>query len=186
MKKVPDVVRLYPTITYKVGLETLKDVLDRREEKKITTKDLVKMAESVLKNNYFEFTGQVKNQIPSTAISTKFALTHACIFMDRIERKFLQTQKFEPLAWFKYIEDIFFIYTHGPDKLVSFMTEFNNYHPNIKFNKENMTFLDLNVSLSGNKLITGLHNKLTNKHQYLHIHTHNQPLLNVPLFTARH
>ena len=149
MKKVPDVVRLYPTITYKVGLETLKDVLDRREEKKITTKDLVKMAESVLENNCFEFTGQVKYQIPGTAISTKFAPTHACIFMDGIESKFLQTQKFEPLVWFKYIDDIFFIYTHGPDKLVSFMTEFNNYHPNIKFNKENMTFLDLNVSYLG-------------------------------------
>ena len=51
LKKVPDVVRLYPTIPYKVGLKTLKEVLDRKKEKKITTKDLVKMAESVLKNN---------------------------------------------------------------------------------------------------------------------------------------
>ena len=44
----------------------------------------------------------------------------------------------------------------GPDKLASFLKEFNNYHPNLKFthesNKENTTFLDLNVSLSGNKL----------------------------------
>ena len=51
------------------------------------------------------------------------------------------------------------------------MTEFNNNHPNIKFNyesnKENITFLDLNVSLSGNKLTTDLHTKSTNKHQYL-------------------
>ena len=49
------------------------------------------------------------------------------------------------------------------------MTKFNNYHPNIKFtyesNKENITFLDLDISLSGNKLTTDLH---TDKHQYLH------------------
>ena len=52
------------------------------------------------------------------------------------------------------------------------MTEFNTYHTNIKFtyeaNKENITFLDLNVGLSGKKLTTGLHAKSTDKHQYLH------------------
>ena len=51
------------------------------------------------------------------------------------------------------------------------MTEFNNCYPNIKFtyesNKENITFLDLNVSLSGNKLTTDLHTKSTDKDQYL-------------------
>ena len=92
--------------------------------------------------------------------------------MDEIEIKFLKTQEFQPLVWFRYIDDVFFIWTHGPDKLVSFMTEFNNYHPNVKLtyesNKENITFLDLDVSLSGNKLTTDLHTKSTDKHQYLH------------------
>ena len=90
--------------------------------------------------------------------------------MDEIETKFLQTQEFKPLVWVRYIDDVFFIWTHGPNKLVSFTTEFNNYHPNIKFNnesnKENITFLDLDVSLSGNKLTTHFHTKSTDKHQY--------------------
>ena len=51
--------------------------------------------------------------------------------MDEIETKFLQTQEFQPLVWFTYIDNVFFIWTHGPDKLISFMTDFNNYHPNI-------------------------------------------------------
>ena len=91
------------------------------------------MAEFVLKNNYFEFNGQVKHQISGTAIGTKFAPTYACIFMDEIETKFLETQEFQPLVWFRYIDDVFFISPHGQDKLVSFMLEFNSYHPNIKF-----------------------------------------------------
>ena len=56
-----DVVGLYPSIPHEVGLRALKEVLDRREEKKISTEDLVKMAEFMLKNNYLEFNGQVKN-----------------------------------------------------------------------------------------------------------------------------
>ena len=70
-----------------------------------------------LKNNYFEFNGQVKHQISGTAIGTKFAPTYACIFMDEIETNFLQTQEFQPLVWFRYIDNVFFIWTHGPDKL---------------------------------------------------------------------
>ena len=128
------------------------------------------MAKFVLKNNYFEFNSKVKHHISGMAIGTKFAPTYACIFMDEIETKFLQTQEFKPLVWVRYIDDVFFIWTHGPNKLVSFTTEFNNYHPNIKFNnesnKENITFLDLDVSLSGNKLTTHFHTKSTDKHQY--------------------
>ena len=82
--------------------------------------------------------------------------------MDEIEPKCLQIQEFQPLMWFWYIDDVFFIWTYDPDKFVSFMTKFNNHHPNINFiyesNKENITFLHLDVSLSGNK----------DKHQYLH------------------
>ena len=164
MKNIPDnailvtadVVGFYPSIPHEEGLRALKEVMDRREEKKISTEDLVKMAEFVLKNNYFEFNGQVKHRISGTAIGTKFATTYACIFMDEIEIKFLQTQEFQSLVWFRYIDNVFFIWTHGLDKLVSFMTEFNNYHPNIKFtyesNKGNITFLDLDVSLSGKKI----------------------------------
>ena len=42
---------LYPSIPHKARLRTLKTVLDRREEKKTSTEDHVKMTEFVLKNN---------------------------------------------------------------------------------------------------------------------------------------
>ena len=71
MKNIPDsailvtadAVGLYPSIPQEARLRALEEVLDRREEKMISTEDLVKMAEFVLKNNYFEFNGQVKHQI---------------------------------------------------------------------------------------------------------------------------
>ena len=36
------------------------------------------MVDFVLKNNYFEFNGQIKQQISVTAIGTKFASPYAC------------------------------------------------------------------------------------------------------------
>ena len=101
-----------------------------------------------------------------------FAPTYASIFMDKIETNFLDTQEFKPLVCFQYIDDVFFIWTHVKEKLEEFLKDFNNYQPNIKFtnefNKEDIPFSDLKVSLSGGQLTTDLHIKSTSKHQYLH------------------
>ena len=104
-----DVVGLYPSIPHQVGLKALKETLDKRENRNIATNDLIKMAEFVLKNNYFDFNGQVKQKISGAAIGTKFAPIYTCIFMDDIESKFLETQSLQPLIWFRYIDDMFFM-----------------------------------------------------------------------------
>ena len=121
------------------------------------------MTSFVLKNNPFEFNGKFKQQVSGTDIGTKFAPTYACIFMDKIQSDFLKTQEAKPLVWYRYIDDVFFIWTHGEQKLNSFLEELNNYHPNIKFihesSKENISFLDLSVNLSENKLYTDLYMK---------------------------
>ena len=90
----------------------------------------------------------------------------------QVESKFLKTQKFQPLAWFRYIDDIFFFWTHGENSLKNFMIEFNTFNPNIKFtydfSEAIINFLDLNVKLSNGKFQTSLYVKPTDCHQYLH------------------
>ena len=126
------------------------------------------MAKFVLKNNYFEFNGKVKQQISGTAIATKFAPPYACIFMNEVETSFLETQEMKPLVWFRYIDDVFFIWTHGQEKLDSFLEELNRCNSSIKFtyesSKTSIPFLDLTVSLSNGYLSTDLHIKSTDRH----------------------
>ena len=167
-----DVVGLYPSIPHQAGLEALREALDKRKTHKVLTSKLIKMAEFVLKNNCFQFLDKVYQQISATAIGTKFAPPYACIFMDQVESKFLQTKKFQPLVWFRYIDDMFFIWTHGEKSLKKFIMEFNKFNPNIKFtyelSEESINFLDLNVKFSSGKLQTSLYVKPTDCHQYLH------------------
>ena len=66
-----DVIELYPSIPHDSGLKALKNILDKRKNQNISTADLIKMTEFVLRNNYFEFNGKVKQQISGTAIRTK-------------------------------------------------------------------------------------------------------------------
>ena len=109
-----DVVGLYPSILHELGLKALEEALEKREQsKQISTDDLIKLAKFVLQNNYFEFNGEVKQQISGTAIRAKFAPLYVCIFMDQVESEFSKIQQHEPLVWLRYIDDIFFIWTHG-------------------------------------------------------------------------
>ena len=89
-----------------------------------------------------------------------------------MESKFLKTQKFQSLVWFRYNDDIFFIWTHGENSPKNVLREFNNFNPNIKFTYEfseaSINFLDFNVKLSNGKLQTSLYVKATDCHQYLH------------------
>ena len=89
--------------------------------------------------------------------------------------KFLQSQSLQPLVWFRYIDDIFFIWTRGKGKLEKFLDDLHSFDNNIKFthesSKENVTFLDLIVKLSKGCLITDLHIKDTDRHQYLHFNS---------------
>ena len=66
-----DVIELYSSIPHDSGLKALKNILDKRKNQNISTADLIKMTEFVLRNNYFEFNGKVKQQISGTAIRTK-------------------------------------------------------------------------------------------------------------------
>ena len=118
---------LYPSIPRKVGLKALRNVLENKNYEEIPTENLIKMAEFVLKNNYFEFDSNAFQQISGTPIGTKFASPNACIFMDQHETKFLETQILRPLVWFRYIDDSFFIWTHSEEKIRKFMEDFNSF-----------------------------------------------------------
>ena len=167
-----DVVGLYPSIPHKAGLEALRRRLNKRETFEIPTEDIVQMAEFVLKNNFFEFNREVKRQKSGTAIGTKFAPPYACIFMDEVETEFLKSQELQPFLWLRYIDDIFFIWTHGTQELDSFLNELNKFHPNLSFtyetSEERVNFLDLNVSIRNGAISTDLYIKPTDGHQYLH------------------
>ena len=89
--------------------------------KKISTDDITKITEFVLKYNFYEFNGKVKKQVSRTAICTKFAIPYACIRMD--------------------INNVF---SHGKEKRGSFSGDLNKFYHNIKFthetNKESIHF----------------------------------------------
>ena len=89
-----------------------------------------------------------------------------------METNFLKTQQLQPFTWLRYIDEIFFIWTHGEEHLNLFLKDLNEFHPNLKFayetSQNSVDFLDLNVSLKDDAIFTDLHIKPTDGHQFLH------------------
>ena len=89
-----------------------------------------------------------------------------------VETESLKTQERTPLVWFRYIDDIFFIWAPGKEHLETFLQELNNFNPDLKFtyesNEKEIPFLDLKVKLNEGKISADLYIKSTDRHQYLH------------------
>ena len=120
--------------------------------------------------NNFSFNQQHVLQIHGTATGKfkQHAIDHA---------------PFKPHIWFRYIDDIFMIWTEGEDYLKTFLNYINSIHPTIKFtheysNSPNQTlpFLDVQVHLNNKQIQADLHTKPTDKHQYYsrHLVTHTK------------
>ena len=84
--------------------------------------------------------------------------------MDEVEQKFLETQSKNLLIWLRYIDDIFFIWTHGEKELERLLKDLNNFTTNLSFtheaSKNCIPVLDLKVKLIDAKLETDLYTKL--------------------------
>ena len=71
--------------------------------------------------------------------------------MADLEERILKDIELQPRIWWRYIDDIFFIWEHGEDSLKQFIETLNSCHPTIKFtaewSKEEINFLHVNVRL---------------------------------------
>ena len=133
---VVDMTGLYPCIPHSARLKFLKNPPYKQSNKQIPTSNLVKMAEFVFSNNYFEFSEKVFQQILGTVTSRKCASPYACIYVDEAETELLQTERCKPLVLVRYIDNIYFIWTHCEENLNSFMKDLNNFRLNLHITSE--------------------------------------------------
>ena len=92
--------------------------------------------------------------------------------MPDLEKRILEDIELQSCLWWRYVDDVFFIWEHGEDSLKHFIETLNACHPTIKFTaewlKEEMNFLDVNVKLRNWQLETNLRIKPTDTHQFLY------------------
>ena len=86
----------------------------------------------------------------------------------------------KPKLWVRYVDDMFVIWPHGPDRLQSFHQRLNKQHPKIQFTVEEekddqLPFLDVLVTKEGGRLLTSVYRKPTHTERYIPYHSHHHP-----------
>lgn len=186
-----DVSALYTSIPHRDGILTAKKALDTRVILNPPTWILLRFLHFVLTKNCFSFNNKHYLQIQGTSMGTICAPNYAIIFMDNLETTFLQSQPLVPLVWWRYIDDIFFIWTHPRKDLDTFMVSLNRHHPTILFtheiNAETIHFLDTTIIKTKDGILQStLYTKPTDANLYLHYSSchPNHQKRNIPLGQA--
>ena len=89
-----DVVCLYPHIPREEGVRIMRCFLDKRKDRLVSSESLCKLANIVLKHNYFQLGKYVHHQILGTATGTKPAPHYANIFMTGLEEEVFEKSQF--------------------------------------------------------------------------------------------
>ena len=128
--------------------------------------------------NNFVFNNEHFLQQHGTAMGTRMAPPFVNLSMGEFEKNSISGYAHKPYLWYGYIDDIFMVWTHGEDKLNTFISYLNNIHPTIKFTSEHSTtltpYLDVNIQLENKKIETDVFCEPTDKHQYL-LHSSSHP-----------
>ena len=112
-------------------------------------------------------------QEQGTAIGAKFAPSYAILALDDFEKSAIDGFDLKPWVWWRYIDDVFFIWEHGEESLNEFLSYLNTLHPTIKFespaqySRETLDFLDVTLTRVRDRLKTDIFTKKTDTHQFL-------------------
>ena len=138
-----DIISLYTSVPQREAMEVTRR---RIEEENIclfglTSDDIEKLLEVILDNTYFRYEGEIYQQITGLPMGNSISCIMAIVFMDSLERKFLNLSQ---VGLFKRYIDDYCIFTTNREEAEMIFRSLNSQHPNIKFEIEH----PINNSLS--------------------------------------
>ena len=171
----------------------MKDKLETRENKEISTEFIVKLMDIILNNNIFEFHDALWKHRIGAAMGSRPVSSYADIFMAAFEKKIRQLsqeyneEKSEALKLFKrFLDDYLQIFVGTTKKLHQFFKEVNKINPTIQLtmthttidgeatenkcscnNRTEIPFLDTLLKIKNARVDIDFHKKETDRNQYL-------------------
>lgn len=172
-----DVESLYTNIETPLGLKAVRDCFDRYPDSSRPEKEILELLELSLTCNDFEFEGEWYLQIKGTAMGKKFAPAYANIYMAQWEETVFPKCEKRPLAYFRFLDDVWGLWSHGQQDFDRFLGILNTHHDSIRVQavvkEEAIEFLDTTVYKGPDFMSTGrldfkMFFKETDTHALLH------------------
>jgi len=164
-----DLKSLYTVIPSNGGLQALSHFFDQRAHKEPPTHTLTRLAEFVLTLNAFSFSGEYYHR----AMESKMGPSYACLYVGCFEEQIrARYTGFVPQQLRRYIDDVVGRAQCSRHDLEQCINYVSNFHPALQFTSTiselELPFLDIKLSINGDKLQTSVHYEETDTHNYLH------------------
>lgn len=127
-----DIDSLYTNIVTEEGLQAVKTVFQNNRNIRRPDKELLELLNINLTRNDFVFNEEYFLQIKGTAMGKKFAPSYANIFMAQWEDSALKACKLKPLHYYRYLDDIWGVWTHSEEEFQVFLNTLNTHRDSIK------------------------------------------------------
>ena len=134
-----------------------------------------------LRTSYFLWDGHYYEQTEGASMGSPLPPVVANFYMEAFGKEALESAKFKPSLWVRYVDHTFVVTPHGKQKLTEFLEHLNSKHPSIKFTMELeknscIPFLDVMVKRkSDGTLGHSIYCKPTHTDRYLHASSHHHP-----------
>lgn len=171
-----DVTSLYTNMNLDRILETVKQAFIKHPQQDRPDSHILQLLEITLRGNDFEFNEEYFLQICGTAMGKTYAPSLADIYLEEFDDRATRGYPIKPLLFFRFIDDVFFIWCGTEEELVLYNAFLNNLIPGIKitlsWSKTEVNFLDTVLYRLQGDLIdsigTKTYFKATDTHQLLH------------------
>lgn len=175
-----DITALYTNMNIDRIIETIQGEMIKKPQQNRPDKELLGLLKLTLKNNTFEFNNKSYLQIHGTAMGTPDAPKQANIYLLEFDEKLRNGFHIKPLLFFRFLDDVFFLWPGTTKQLKDFENFLNNIIPDISItlnnNEHEIPFLDMiiykDTADTDSGPITTLQTKIffkpTDNHQLLH------------------
>ena len=106
------------------------------------------------------------------------ASPYASIFMQKMESQILNHEPHSINFWCRLIDDCFFVFSHGEDKLHKVLTFMNAIHPTInvtfKYSKTSIYLLDTSIHIGQGGNLIRLQVKPSSRNKIINVSTHKR------------
>lgn len=181
-----DITSLYTNIDTDLGLQAIKDAFQRHPDINRPDDAILTLLHLGLTRNDFFFNGNYYLQTYGTTMGKTFASSYANVYMVEWENGVFKKCPQHPLVYYRYLDDIFGLWSFGVVAFKEFVNILNNHHKAIKvtsnFQTDKIEFLDTKVFFVAGE---GLKRLATRVQIHMHYYT-NPPIVITQILLSYH
>lgn len=163
---------LYTNMHIDRMVETVRTAFSQHPDKRRPDNEIIDLLDFTLKNNDFSFNNKQYLQISGCAMGKIYAPSLANLYLLEFDRAAMNDYHIKPELYFRFLDDIHFLWRGGITKLLEYEAYLNTLIPGIEISLEysnaEIPFLDVLLYNNHNTVQTRTYFKPTDTHQLLH------------------